>query len=547
MYPMNQRLHKPEDESTYLLAVHLWLVFAAVFLIALLVRLRYAFTHPIPFSTDGAYYLMVAENLSAGRGFVSDCVWQYLTGVPERLPIPSNSYWMPGTSVVAAAAFALAQSTAERVAQIPFLVFGALLCALTSAVAGVLSRRVATAVLAGALAALSQPLVFLSTYIESIMVAACFVNLSLLMLWLARRGRLAWALPAGVAAAIAYLTRTDGALVVLVAMAAAIATSREKGPRSGLLMAGLFFLGFGLMAAPWWVRQTVAFGAPSPAGALRTAFFTSFEDIIRIDHSHLNLDAFLKADQMAALRLRTKLILQVLGELFEAAGLLIVPALFSLRHMVVRRTARPWLLYIGIALVIPALIFLYPTLGGGFRRLTPGLCPIIFALAAAAVVSPSRTAGRLASFQRFTALALIVIGLGVQWFRPARELAENTHPPYPLVAAEAIANLDPAPEVVFADIAPRFYYATHVPCVQFPVDGPAAALPLAESLGIRYFVTTRYSLQKMSGMGAVESHPRFEKIAEYPGAFDGLLVFRIIPAEMPIVDSEETKSPRRDL
>ncbi|UCC68764.1 MAG: hypothetical protein JSV79_02185, partial [Armatimonadota bacterium] len=110
----------------------LLLVCLLIFLSALAARLPYAFSRPVPLTLDAAYYLAVAENIHNGQGLVCDYVWNYLAGLPSSLPVPSNEYWMPGASIVTAAAFALTGSASARAAQAVSLLLGALLCAITA-------------------------------------------------------------------------------------------------------------------------------------------------------------------------------------------------------------------------------------------------------------------------------------------------------------------------------------------------------------------------------------------------------------------------------
>src|SRR3989304_10509751 len=51
---------------------------------------------------DDAYYFGGALRLAQGHGFSEPYLWNYL-GSPQALPQPSHLYWMPLTSIVAAA------------------------------------------------------------------------------------------------------------------------------------------------------------------------------------------------------------------------------------------------------------------------------------------------------------------------------------------------------------------------------------------------------------------------------------------------------------
>jgi len=103
---------------------------AALFALALGLRLHSAVTAPL-FTSDGAYYYAVAERLHGGHGLTIPYVWNYLGGIPDSLPIPSNRYWMPMTSLLQAGAFAVAGGASPLAGQMPSVVLGALLAAFT--------------------------------------------------------------------------------------------------------------------------------------------------------------------------------------------------------------------------------------------------------------------------------------------------------------------------------------------------------------------------------------------------------------------------------
>ncbi len=55
--------------------------------------------------------------LAQGYGFSEKIIWQYLDD-PQGIPTPSHTYWMPLTSILAAAGYAIQDNF--RAAQIPF-------------------------------------------------------------------------------------------------------------------------------------------------------------------------------------------------------------------------------------------------------------------------------------------------------------------------------------------------------------------------------------------------------------------------------------------
>ena len=529
-----------------------------IFAAALAVRVAYARLLPVRVSADAAYYVMVAENLHHGRGFVSDYLWNYFAAppLPTELPVPSNEYWMPAQSVLTAAAFRLANSTSLRVAQTPSLLLGALLCSLTAWIAGLLFRRRAAAWLAGGMSLVSFHLVGVSLYPDHFMLAACLVNLSLLALWAAwwnrpesscesappRHAHLKLVALSGLLAGLAYLTRNDGALLGVAAAIPAIALLRRGHLKRALAFAASFCACALLVILPWLLRQKLVFGSFWGAGALRTAFLTDYNDIFRLDLSQLNLQTYLQSSQTVALLFKGFVFYKGVHLLAAAVGLAGLLALWALFDRDLRGRAAPWLLYLGSALLVPAFVFPFPTIKGGFWHLMPGLCPIFFALAAGKIVQlvewgqrESRAAPRITGW---LALTLALAYLLLWWKAAPPEIASPEPPPYPLVAREAVLALDPHPRAVLTDNSWGLHHVAGVPCAQFPSDGAEAALLVADYLGAAYLITQADAPDRIPAIAEVADHPRFQPLARYPTIEGRLLVYRILPRGAPQPPSE---------
>ena len=533
------------------------LVCVLVFALALAIRVGYARMRTAPVSADSAYYLMVADNLYQGRGLVSDYAWNYLTGLPDGLPVPSNEYWMPGASAVTALAFTIAGDTSLRVAQWPALIFGALLCAITAWMAAAISHRHTAAALAGLAAAINYYLVELSIQPDHFMLNAVLVNLSLFALWAAWRGSAWTALPAGALAGLAYLTRSDAALLPIAAILLVVLTRRRARRYHGIRLVAYFLAAFVLVAFPWWVRQALVFGHPFGAGPLRTAFLTNYNDLFRLDQSQLNLRDYLHTNQVVAWGIKAYLLGTFLRIMAKAVLLVGALALAALALKNLRRESAPWLIYLVLGMLVPPLLVPYPAGKGGFWHLMPALIPVIIALGAAAAVRaaeasrrhPAQTPPGSAGFSlpalgpsRGHPARMIAAGLAAAvgfgslfywWVVPPPDAAREPKPLYPAVAAAAVRALGPDPAPALTDHAWGLYYVARIPCAQFPSDGAAAALKVADAIGARYLITRADAANAIPAMQQVIGHPRFRPLARYPAGQTSLLVYRILPATPP--------------
>ncbi len=194
------------------------LIFAVVALVV-----AFALTRGLvaqPGFTDAFYHFNAANRLVHGDGLTDPYLWTYI-GAPDHLPAPSHLYWMPLTSLIAAAGMALLGST-YAAAQFPFT----LMYAATAGVGFYLGGRIGGgrrhAWMAGLLTLFSGYYARFWGATDTFAPYALVGSLCLLMLGLAverlsaSRRPYALCMAAGALAALAHLTRADGVLLLLV-------------------------------------------------------------------------------------------------------------------------------------------------------------------------------------------------------------------------------------------------------------------------------------------------------------------------------------------
>lgn len=99
-----------------------------LFLAAFALRLFLALQLPFPQLDDPAGYIQLVRNIAAGRGLVSDVLWNYWVPFPA-VTHASNEFWMPLASIIMAGALRLFGGTLFA-AQLPGMISGALLAPL---------------------------------------------------------------------------------------------------------------------------------------------------------------------------------------------------------------------------------------------------------------------------------------------------------------------------------------------------------------------------------------------------------------------------------
>ena len=128
-----------------------WRIYLLLTLLGLAVATVVAALQPSPGYMDADYYYAGGLQLASGHGFTEPYLWNYLDN-PIGLPHPSNAYWMPFASLLAAAGAVLFGSASWITARAGFLLVAALIPPVTAALAWSYSSRRDLAITSGLLA-----------------------------------------------------------------------------------------------------------------------------------------------------------------------------------------------------------------------------------------------------------------------------------------------------------------------------------------------------------------------------------------------------------
>jgi hypothetical protein len=245
---------------------------AALYGLALLVRVWAVGVVHFPMSEGSAYYFDVARNFVTGRGLVVDSIWSYATP-PLTLPRPAFELWQPMASILAAVPMIKLDPTFDA-ARLGGVVVGAALAPLAWFVARDAASRLALpdarrdwiSVGAGLLAAVAGPFVLATVLPDSTLPFTVFGVAACVAIPWAATGERRALIVLGVLLGLAYLTRMEA---VWIGLAFAVVALRAPGTRAlrGARVAVVAAVA-ALVAVPWWLRNIETFGTPLP-GQLR--------------------------------------------------------------------------------------------------------------------------------------------------------------------------------------------------------------------------------------------------------------------------------------
>ena len=356
-----------------------WAVPAALFGLALVVRVMAMLAIRFPLTEGSAYYVAVARNIAEGRGPVIDAIWSYATP-PFTLPgKPAFELWQPMASFIAALPMPFL-GTSYSSAQLAFAVVGALLAPLAWLVARDAAKRLDlpehrrpyVAMGAGAVAALAGPFVVTAAVPDSTLPFTVLAVGACLCMPAAARGNPRALLALGVLLGLAYLTRMEAVYLGLAFVAIAWSAG-ERGRRLFGRIGAVALIG-ALVVLPWWARNVAAFGTPMPGQLADNAFLTSNEQIFGWTDQP-TLAGFLAqgpvkivANIAAAFWNDAVTVLLVPGNVIVVAALLAIAFGWRRRRATTASPLVALLAYGTICFVVTSVVFPVATLWGTFEH-----------------------------------------------------------------------------------------------------------------------------------------------------------------------------------
>ena len=125
-----------------------------LFIIALVVAMVIVVIEPVPGYMDAAYYYAGGKQLASGHGFNDPFLWNYLDH-PQSVPHPSNSYWYPLASIIAAGGMLITGRIDFLSARIGFIIMAVFAPVIIAALAYQITHQRLSALVSGFLAIFS--------------------------------------------------------------------------------------------------------------------------------------------------------------------------------------------------------------------------------------------------------------------------------------------------------------------------------------------------------------------------------------------------------
>jgi hypothetical protein len=510
-----------------------WLSAAAVFAVALVIRIVAAAMVRFPVPEDTAYYAGVARNLAEGRGLISNALWSYQTQ-PLVVPRAAFELWLPLPSLLEAIPAALL-GAAEwfRAAQVVSVLAGSVVAVLAwrlgADVAAEMHLPVGRArtmgVGTGLVAAALGPLVMYAALPDSTaLFAALSLAACLLMTRIAAGAAGATGAASGTTGAasgttgaasgttsparfdrrllalglllgLAALTRSEAIWLALSWAAVAwLWTPGSRGRRAGLIAVPALVAV--LVVVPWVARDWLAFGTPLPGQTIGNALYLHSTDIFAYSDPP-TLTRFLSAGPAALADIYAA------GTANDLFGVLLITAfpvglvgLVALPWVGRRSALRPLVLASVFTFAVTSLAFPVATLSGTFLH-AAGSAFVL--LSVCAVVTLDELIVRIGRIRHWTrpvawlgpAFAIAAIGplcaISIGTISRQAEDVAARYEALPAAMARAGVPLDNAAPVI-TDAPIWLAEATGVRTLALPEESPSSVVALANRFGARLLV-----------------------------------------------------------
>lgn len=285
-----------------------------LYLIFLSILLALSFFRQNSGYMDEAYYLLTARNLSQGQGFQENILWNFMDD-PAGLPHPSHLYWMPLTSIFAAAGMVIFGPT-YFAACLPLSLIGAMIAPAMYLLLFSWLRDHFWAIIGAVLAMAGG---YYLVYYSAVDAFSLYMLLGFgyfiagaKIIDEKGKDKILAGIFAGLCAGFLHLTRAEGLLwagfiPILFLVAWFLARNEEeRKPDSYLWGAALGMGVYGLLMSPWFFRNLELFNSLTAMGSTSNLLLTTYNDLFIFPASELTFERWLSVGAETLLQHRLK-------------------------------------------------------------------------------------------------------------------------------------------------------------------------------------------------------------------------------------------------
>ena len=487
-----------------------WRPFLLLAVLGLVVMVFVSAFEPAPGYMDADAYYAGGRQLATGLGFTEPYLWNYLDN-PVGLPHPSNAYWMPLASLLAAAGAVLFGPGSWTAARVGFLIVAASIPPLTAALAWSFTSRRNLALTSGVLAVFSAFYLPFLPVTDTFGLYMLFGGLFFLLLvrHVSNVTPAAFLLSSfllGILAGLMHLSRADGLLWLLLAILAVAFVLKKPDQHRPLFTVFALLValsGYLLIMVPWFARNSTAFGALLSPGGTKMLWLTSYDQLFAYPASQLTSTAWMQSGLASIIKARVWSLGLNLGTTLAVQGEIFLLPLIALGLWHLRKDRRVQLAGLAWLLTIGAMTVLFPFAGarGGFFHSGAALQPVWWALSPLGLerlIEWGRrkrgwNAAQAGSVFRTALVALAVLLTAIIFWTRIIEANngqawDQENIAYSQVNKFLLSQGATCSDVVMVANPPGFYLASGNPAVAVPDEDISTLLAVAKKYNAVYLV-----------------------------------------------------------
>jgi hypothetical protein len=331
--------NRNQDERQRMSRKFLFFLFAA----GLVLSFTAAWFETVPGYMDAEYYYGGALRLAQGNGWTETVLWNYLDN-PSGIPHPAHVYWMPLASFLAVPGMVIFNTTHFLAARSIMIILAALISPLTAFISFRLLKDQKYAILSGFLALFPG---FYLVYTTDIETYTPYLISGGLILYFGFRQETGFSrvetFLLGILTGVMHLARADGLLWLFgIGLFCVWQAVYQKNGKENLFpwlvtRSLLLILGYGLVMAPWYLRNMLVFASPFPPGTSRALWLTTYNQLFSYPADRLNYQSWAAAGWQAAIQVRLTAVIDNLKNFIGVQGeIILLPFVlagtYQLRH-----------------------------------------------------------------------------------------------------------------------------------------------------------------------------------------------------------------------
>ncbi len=336
---------------------------------------------------DAEYYYMGAMRLFRGEGFTEDILWNFLD-VPNSLPRPSHTYWMPLTSIIAYLGMVIVGREGFESAQWIFILIAAWVPVVTAKLSYSMIGDKRMACFAGVMALFPFMYFPYLTTTDNFGISMLLGGIFLLAFpdpihdKPERRDDIGF-FAIGLIAGLMQLSRNEGIIWLVLAFVGIWSVCRRMSLAHRLIPLLLAGSGYLVVMFPWFLRNLYVLGSPLPAVTMRALWLLDYNELFIYPSEQLTFQRTMSAGlgYLAGLRLASGW--QNLQTLLVIQGQIVLTPLMALGWWHKRQNLRLRIGFGGWILAFALMTLVFPVQGsrGGYFHASAAFQPLLWSVA----------------------------------------------------------------------------------------------------------------------------------------------------------------------